>query len=280
MKRSWMRRSALSPVWIVLGVALLVIAALLLVLAFLDTGAASSTPTSTPSLSVAVDQTDTTSPDHTVTPEPASPEEPLAATVNGHTITQSYLSNTVRLNTVLGDLSGASTLDEKETLQRLIRSELILQGAQDVESPTEEEIESFITSLQRNWGVSDETVVQKLEIAGLDRAFLEDTIERLLTVQAGVDSLEEEGYNISEWLREQQEDADIMVYEDLVSDERSPTPRPTEQAERATSTPEQEPDTPDVASDFTLERAGGGTFRLSEQLDNGPVVLVFFERCG
>lgn len=47
-----------------------------------------------------------------------------------------------------------------------------------------------------------------------------------------------------------------------------------------TSTPATRPEVPDLAPDFTLERAGGGTFRLSDQLEEGPVVLVFFERCG
>lgn len=287
MKRSLIQRSNVSPIWIVLGIALLVVAGILLVLAFLNPGAASpSTPTEA-SANPDAAGTSTVVPSPTASPEPAAQQEPLAATVNGVTITQSYLSQTVRLNQVLGRLSGASTLDERETLQRLIRSELILQGAEDIDEPTAEEVESFIDSLQRNWGVSDEMVVERLEAVGLERGFLEDTIERLLTVQAGVESLEEEGHNISEWLRERQDDADIMVFEDLASAETSPTVAPTRTLESATrtvppSTPTQEPDAamPAVASDFTLDRAGGGTFSLSSQLEKGPVVLVFFERCG
>jgi cytochrome oxidase Cu insertion factor (SCO1/SenC/PrrC family) len=34
-----------------------------------------------------------------------------------------------------------------------------------------------------------------------------------------------------------------------------------------------------AAPDFTLERSDGSTFTLSEQLAQGPVVLVFFQRC-
>lgn len=33
------------------------------------------------------------------------------------------------------------------------------------------------------------------------------------------------------------------------------------------------------APDFTLERSDGSAFTLSEQLAQGPVVLVFFQRC-
>jgi cytochrome oxidase Cu insertion factor (SCO1/SenC/PrrC family) len=34
-----------------------------------------------------------------------------------------------------------------------------------------------------------------------------------------------------------------------------------------------------AAPDFTLERSDGSGFTLSEQLVQGPVVLVFFQRC-
>lgn len=48
----------------------------------------------------------------------------------------------------------------------------------------------------------------------------------------------------------------------------------------STTRPPHNPTIPEVAPDFALGRAGGGTFRLSEQLVQGPVVLVFFQRVG
>ncbi len=35
-----------------------------------------------------------------------------------------------------------------------------------------------------------------------------------------------------------------------------------------------------IAPDFTLQRADGGTFTLTQQLARGPVVLVFFQAGG
>lgn len=70
--------------------------------------------------------------------------------------------------------------------------------------------------------------------------------------------------------------------------EPSPSPGVSEASQAATSplgesplpTPHPGPGRPTLAPDFTLERAGGGTFTLAEQLKEASVVLVFFERCG
>ena len=56
----------------------------------------------------------------------------------------------------------------------------------------------------------------------------------------------------------------------------SPIPTPASETSRPTPAPA----LPETAPDFTLERASGGTFALSEQLAQGPVVLAFFQRGG
>jgi hypothetical protein len=40
------------------------------------------------------------------------------------------------------------------------------------------------------------------------------------------------------------------------------------------------PQVPELAPDFTLEQASGGTFTLVEQLTSGPVALVFVQSGG
>lgn len=52
-----------------------------------------------------------------------------------------------------------------------------------------------------------------------------------------------------------------------------------EQVQQATPTPPSEADL-SVAPDFTLQQVGSETFTLSDQLSQGPVALVFFQRCG
>jgi hypothetical protein len=286
MKRTLIERLKRRPVWIAVGVALLVVAASLLAVALLSprfafpdrasTASLNETPVGVPPTTASSSTTpgsdSATPPPDTATPALGSTTERLAASVNGYTITRSYMSQTVRLNQVLGQLSGASTLSEEETLERLIRSELILQGVEGIQEPTPEDVEGFIASLEGSWGVSDGTVVERLQAVGVDRAFLEDTIQKLLTVEAGVQILESDGESIAEWLIEQEQDAEIIVFDDEATEEEgeaSPTAQPTPEAA-----------VPDVAPDFTLSRAGGGSFALKEQLEEGPLVLVFFEKCG
>lgn len=276
-----MKNGRLSRVWLIIGVTLLVAAGLLLTFVYLVPRSASPEPTMVPPTAAAA----TPSPSVDAEPSPAATD--VAASVDGYTITQSYLSTTVRLNRVLGALSGAPVLGERETLERLIRSQLILQGAPSADEPTDDEVESFISSLQRSWGVSDEAMVERLEAEGVDRAFFEETVKRLLTVQAAVDSLESEGHNLSEWLMDREQDAEIFILDDLadVGDadleeaEEEPVASPTTEIIPATENPTAEPEVPETAPTFTLDIAGGGRFSLDDHLADGPVVLVFFERC-
>ena len=161
--------------------------------------------------------------------------------------------------------------------------------------------------------MTDAAVVIALENVGLGRPAFEQAVGRLLMVQAALEVLQGQGYEVTAWLEEQRAAADIVLdegLEDVVaqyipvaqsqsqSQSQSPlatvtaSPLPTPVAATilaakdsplASPTPDSTPPEqaiPEVAPDFTLSRAGGGQLTLAEQLAHGPVVLVFFQKCG
>jgi len=178
----------------------------------------------------------------------------------------------------------------------------VLYGTSPGPMPTAEQVEGQIAALERRWGVDDAAVLNVLEKVGLTRAAFERAIQRSLIVEAGLEELESQGHDTTAWLEQQRASIDIVLDETL---EEPPVPyipvaqSPLAQSplETATSSPiptsapacplpTQEPTSvptvtiPAFAPDFTLRRADGGTFTLTEQLVQGPVVLVFFHRHG
>ena len=282
MKRLFAKSALFSRIAIGLGATLLVGAGLLMVMAFLRPGLTApepeaSEPTAQPTTAVPASPT----------PEPSPTASPVVAKVNEYTITRTYLERATALNQVLSEFAGQDPLGQMETLQRLIKQQLVLQGAPPENHPSEADVEDYIGRMQEAWSIEEETMVSELEAVGVERAFLEETIERLLSVQTATEQLREQGHDINTWLTEQEKDADIRVLRELseVPSEEAevePTPLASEGSADAppTATPAPQPEVPSEAPDFTLEQAGGGSLTLSEQLKEGPVVLVFFQRCG
>lgn len=60
----------------------------------------------------------------------------------------------------------------------------------------------------------------------------------------------------------------------------APPPPPTDAPTPEADPPAEALTVPYIAPNFVLQQSGGGTFTLSKQLDQGPVVLVFFQRGG
>jgi hypothetical protein len=235
---------------------------------------------------------------------PTSTDDPVVASMvfdqDTRAIRYSFWQETVLLDQVMSGLAGQPAPTPDETLQRLINEELVLHAFPPEQEPTAEQIEARIAALERGWGVGDAAVVTALGKVGLARATFEQTVGRLLAVEAGLEALQSQGYDATAWLEEQRASADIVLNQELdnlptpyipvaqspvatpltsplsTSTVESPLPSPTS----ATSTPVPTLAIPEVAPDFTLERAGGGTLTLSEQLAQGPVVLAFFQRCG
>jgi hypothetical protein len=295
--------------WALLITGIAVLAGLGLLLSFLDQGAGQPAPlsTSTPTFPRPT-PTSTGSPSPQPTQEPALGEvspiatpaaDPVVATVNGHAISHAFWKEAVLLDLVMNQLTGQPALQPDETLQRLINEELVLEAFPPKQLPTTEHVEQQIAQFERALGISDADIIVALQNVGLTRAALAQTIERVLVIQQGLQTLQSQGHDTTAWLQEQRASATIVIDERRQAPVLSDIPVVQSQSPLATpsaavvevqvSTPasetvaESSPNNPwrlQVAPDFTLPRVRGGELTLSEQLAQGPVVLVFFQKCG
>jgi hypothetical protein len=295
--------------WALLIIGIAVLAGIGLLFSLLGQGAGEPaliiTPTPTPSQPAA---TSTTSPPPQTTQEPVSTDASpiatpaaasLAASVNGRSISHAFWTEAVLLDQVMNQLAGQPTSHPDETLQRLINEELVLEAFPPAQMPSTEQVEQQIAQLERALGISDADILTALENVGLARAALEQTVERVLVIQQGLQALQSQGYDTAVWLEEQRANADITIDKQSqspnlsgipVAQSQSPLATPSSPAlevQISTPAPEtaDESSSPDpamlqVVPDFTLPQVSGGELTLSEQLARGPVVLVFFQKCG
>ncbi len=228
--------------------------------------------------------------------------DPAVVTVNGRPIGVNEWVETVRVDQVMNVLAGQPAPSPEETLDRLVNG-LLVDEFVSLQQPAEDEVEVQIAAYEAAWGVSDEQVVAALAGAGLEREALLRAVSRALALQQAQSTLQANGTAVDGWLAERREQAEIVYDAErmavalrslaqmgIVSTAPLPGVTPAEQSIVAPdmSSPDTPPTSPPVlatlalssAPDFTLPRAGGGTFNLAEQLTQGPVVLVFFQRCG
>ncbi len=198
-----------------------------------------------------------------------SPADPPVALVDGQPIGRNFWAEAVLLDWAMSRLAGVPAPSPEETLDRLINEVLVLRAAPPQPAPIRDEVEAQIEALEQAWGVSDEQVVTTLGQVGLGRDSLERAVARFLVVQRAQTALEAQGVSIPEWLTRERSRARVVIYREQM--------RVSFQFPAPAVTP-----TPEVvqAPDFTLERAGGGALTLSDLMRQGPVVLVFFQRCG
>ena len=282
-----------SPrLWIAFGIGIVAVAGLGLLLVLPSCRPGSPTPMGTPVSPMGAPTSPMASPT-----SPGLDENPVVASINGRPIRYATWLRAVWLDQVLSGLAGQPAPTSDETIQRLINEELVLEAFPPERSPTPDQIEEEIAKLEKAWEVNDEAVVTALRNAGLIRADLERAIARMLTVQAALEALESEGHETTTWLEEQWESAEIVINEEFRGaavpytppqsplappDALSPIPTPIPAPETPSTGNADDADLalPEIAPDFTLMRAGGDRFTLADQLTQGPVVLVFFQKCG
>ncbi len=198
-----------------------------------------------------------------------SPADPPVALVEGQPIGRNFWAEAVLVDWAMSRLAGVPAPSPEETLDRLINEMLVLRAVPSQQVPGWDEVEAQIEALQQIWGVTDEQVTAALGQVGLGRDSLERAVARLLAVQRAQVALESGGTPIQEWLSQERSRARVVIYRERMRVSfQFPTPAVTPTPELA------------QAPDFTLERAGGGTLTLSDLMRQGPVVLVFFQRCG
>ncbi len=219
------------------------------------------------------------------TTAPTRPAEPIVVQVDDRSIAVDAWVEAVRLDQVMSQLAGVAAPDAKETLERMI-NELLLLRALPQERPGAREVDAYLAALQSQWGASDEQVEAALQAAGLQPADLEQTLERLLMVRRAQEALQAQGVVWESWIAQRRAQADIVYYPERIEVvERTLMSSPAATATAAVvDAPSPVPllTVPPltIAPDFALDRVGGGQLTLSEQLAQGPVVLVFFQRCG
>ena len=310
---NYMKEKNTFRFWALLLIGLAALAGLGLLMSYLSQGpadpvpVAASTATSLPEESA--DPTE--EPESTqelatasTSPLPTPAPESTVATVNGHPIQYSTWKEAVLLDQVLSGLAGSPAPAPDATLERLVNEELVL-AAFPSHAPSEDQVEQQIVALEQSWQVSDAAVVTALENVGLARGALQRTIGRLLSVQNGLATLTGPGRDTATWLEEQRTTADLVINVDKEMEESTlalaaapqpqsplatPTLDPSSRALVATPISAPGPGTgslssapivPKVAPDFTLRRVNSSeSFTLSQQLAQGPVVLVFFQKCG
>ncbi|MBN1180058.1 MAG: hypothetical protein JXD18_12670 [Anaerolineae bacterium] len=228
---------------------------------------------------------------------------PVVATVNGQPIARDVWLEAVLVDQVMSRVAGVAVPEPTETLDVLILEQIVLQStASAPTTPAAADVEQYIASLEAAWGISDDSLVSLMAEVGLERAALNRVVTRMLTMQAAQWTIDTGGTPLNEWLYRQRDAADVVIYSEATSidglarlgqalDERlrlqTSSPLPTPAFTSPVSpilTPSSRPlivaNVPAIAPDFSLPRGDGGRLTLSQQLAEGPVVLVFFQKCG
>lgn len=211
------------------------------------------------------------------TAAPTASADPAVVEVNGEAIGVSAWVEAMRVDQAMSALAGVAPPEAEATLERLINGTLLLQAVPQP-PPEARAVADYRAAILAQWGADEARLQAALEAAGLQPEALERVLGHLLRVKQAQESLLASGVVWEDWIAQQRARANILYHRERIDAvvrtlaiATVPAPTPTAVAMVVS---------PDTAPDFTLERVGGGQFTLSEQLAQGPVVLVFFQRCG
>jgi len=269
----------IQSVILIVGAALIALAALLLLMRWLAAPAAPAAAelpvTPTPTAEQVITPT---------APAPFSGEE-VVATVNNITVTRQTWQQAARLDAVMSKLAHQPAPTAEETLDRLVNELLVLNSNPDAPQPAAAEVQAKINQLSAAWNMPAEAIATALQQANLSQADLEARVAGLLQVEAGLSRLAARHQDMNQWLVEARASAKIGVYRALarananqLADGAPPTATPVASpAAPIAPTPNLPvgPNPDNLAPDFSLSLLNGGTVALKE-LRGKPVVINFW----
>lgn len=128
-------------------------------------------------MALLLNQTETRAP----RPTPMPNDRPLAR-VDEQFIGVNFWAEQYLLDQVMSRIAGQPMPAPRETLERLINEMLLLQAYPPAEQPTPEEAEAQLAALLAAWDVDELTLLIHFERAGLTRADVIRSLQRLLLV--------------------------------------------------------------------------------------------------
>jgi peroxiredoxin len=196
----------------------------------------------------------------------------IAAVVDGEPITRAEWQRLTALDRALNQLAGQPPPDAEATLERLINERLVLRQAGATPSAIgAEQAEERLAALLQAWRVDEPGLSQALASAGLSRADLLDTLQRLIAVETYLNRIAAT-QDVNTWLSTLRAGARVEVHADLAalaSPSEAPVVAPTPLPALPVGI-----ELGQLAPDFALSDLGGTPIRLGDL--RGQVVVVNF----
>ncbi len=144
---------------------------------------------------------------------PDVPDEEILATVEGETISVNRWLAYYALDIAMSRLAGQAVPEPRETLDRLINEQLLLQAYPIEEPPSDEAVAARVRIMEDLWDVEPVTLTASLESVGLTRRYFTETLRHLLSVEEAQTRLAQE-QDPEAWIAETRAEADVEIDEE------------------------------------------------------------------